>query len=76
MSNAKAKQKLQGATFENEMQVVEAAQISQRAKFDIACFGYEFFDDRNHHHETFVKWGEAKPIDVKIHHIKRTENNH
>lgn len=27
----------------------------------------EFYDDRRHHYDTFVKWGESQPFVVKIH---------
>tara|TARA_R110000851_G_scaffold47424_1_gene115021 strand:- start:11340 stop:11894 length:555 start_codon:yes stop_codon:yes gene_type:complete len=31
----------------------------------------DFFDDRNHHQESFNKWADAQPIVVNIHHVQR-----
>jgi hypothetical protein len=36
----------------------------------------EFWDDRNHHHDTFVQWGKLQTIPVQINHVKRVEENH
>ena len=32
---------------------------------------FEIFDDRNEHHEEFVKWGEKQKVPVIVNHVKR-----
>lgn len=35
----------------------------------------EFWDDRDHHNETFVQWGKLQSIPVAIHHVQRGDGD-